>query len=150
VLHISLLTLQILLITVSFHLYPRKLTFSTLKLELNFLNVINYGKTDGLAMGAPTSSVEHKQIYPVLIKQQINGYFRYVDDMFIIYDQNKTSIENTHSKFNKRQPFIKFSTEKVLRESISYLDLTIHRENKNLKFSVCRKPTQIDIIIFNS
>jgi hypothetical protein len=31
VLHILLLALQILLLTVSFHLYPRKLTFSTLK-----------------------------------------------------------------------------------------------------------------------
>jgi hypothetical protein len=30
-LHISLLTKRILLLTVSFHLYPRKLTFSTLK-----------------------------------------------------------------------------------------------------------------------
>jgi hypothetical protein len=30
-LHISLLTQRILLLTVSFHLYPRKLTFSTLK-----------------------------------------------------------------------------------------------------------------------
>jgi hypothetical protein len=34
VLHISLLTLQILLLTVSFYLYPRKLTFSTLKLYM--------------------------------------------------------------------------------------------------------------------
>jgi hypothetical protein len=31
VLHISLLTLEILLLTVSFHLYPRKLTFATLQ-----------------------------------------------------------------------------------------------------------------------
>jgi hypothetical protein len=52
-------------------------------------------------MGAPTSSVlaetyiqhmEHKQIYPILIKQQTMAYFRYVDDILMIYDQNKTNI----------------------------------------------------------
>jgi hypothetical protein len=31
--------------------------------------------------------VEHKQLYPVLVKYQIIGYFRYVDDIFIIYNQ---------------------------------------------------------------
>jgi hypothetical protein len=57
-----------------------------------------YKQTDGLTMSAPTSSVlaetyvqhmEHKQIYPVLIKQQIIAYFRYVDDILIIYDRTK-------------------------------------------------------------
>lgn len=110
-------------------------------------------------MGAPTSAVlaeiymyihhiEHKQIYLVLIKQQINGYFRYVDDMFIIYGENKTNIEHTLGKFSKLQPFIKFRTEKVLHKFISFfLDLTVHRENKNLKFSIYRKPIQTDIIL---
>jgi hypothetical protein len=45
-------------------------------------------KTDRLAMGAPTSAIiseayiqnmEHKQIYPILVKCQITGYFRYCD-----------------------------------------------------------------------
>jgi hypothetical protein len=51
-------------------------------------------------MGAPTSAIlaetyvqhmEHMQIhvYPILIKQHIIGYFRYVDDILVIYDQNK-------------------------------------------------------------
>jgi hypothetical protein len=50
-------------------------------------------------MGAPTSSIlagtylqhmEHKQIYPILIKQQIIAYTRYVDDILMIHDQRKT------------------------------------------------------------
>jgi acid phosphatase class B len=36
-LHTSLLTLQILLLTVSFHLYPRKVTFSTLKMGIEII-----------------------------------------------------------------------------------------------------------------
>jgi hypothetical protein len=44
-------------------------------------------------MGAPTSAIlaevyvqymEHKQLYPILRKVQIIGYYRYVDDIFII------------------------------------------------------------------
>lgn len=41
-------------------------------------------------MCAPTSS-----IYPVLKYEQIITYFRYVDDILIIYDQNKTMVEQT-------------------------------------------------------
>jgi hypothetical protein len=70
-------------------------------LEQNYFQVDQeyYKQTDGLAVGAPTSSIlaetsiqhmEHTQIYPILIKQQIAAYFRYVNNTLIIYDQNKT------------------------------------------------------------
>jgi hypothetical protein len=60
-----------------------------------------YEQTEGVAMGAPTSVIlaevyiqhmEHKQLYPILTRYQIMGYFRYVDDILIIYNQNKTNI----------------------------------------------------------
>ena len=53
----------------------------------------HYKQTDGLAMGAPTSAIlaevyiqhmEHTQIYDILNKQNIIGYFRYVDDILIV------------------------------------------------------------------
>jgi hypothetical protein len=34
-------------------------------------------------------NVEHKQMYPILIKHQIIGNFRYVDNILLIYDQRK-------------------------------------------------------------
>jgi hypothetical protein len=52
-------------------------------------------KTERLAMGARISAIlaesyiknmEHKQIYPILIKHQLIGYFRY-DDILLIYNQ---------------------------------------------------------------
>jgi ABC-type nitrate/sulfonate/bicarbonate transport system ATPase subunit len=61
-------------------------------------------------MDAPTSAtlaeayiknMEHKQIHPILIKHQINEYFRYADDILLIYDQRKT--EETFTEFNKQQ-----------------------------------------------
>jgi hypothetical protein len=56
-------------------------------------------------MRAPTSSIlaetylqhmEHTQIYSILIKQQIVvvAYFRYVDDILIIYEENKHRSHN--------------------------------------------------------
>jgi hypothetical protein len=36
--------------------------------------------------------MEYKQMYPILIKQEIVAYFRYVDDM--TYDQRKTNVEH--------------------------------------------------------
>jgi hypothetical protein len=87
-------------------------------------------------MGAPTSAIisaayiqntEHKQIFPVLVKLQITGYFRYVDDILIIYDQAKTNIDQTLADFNEQQPTIKFTMEKESHNSINFLELTIHR-----------------------
>jgi hypothetical protein len=130
-------------------------------IEQNYFQIDQqyYKQTDGLAMGAPTSAIlaetylqhmEHEQIYPILIRQEIIGYFRYVDDILIIYDQNKTNIEHTLNEFNKLQSSIKFTMEKEIHHSINFLDLTIHREEENLKFTIYRKPTQTDIIIPNS
>jgi hypothetical protein len=59
-------------------------------------------------MGAPTSTIlvetfiqhmEHEHIYPLLKTHEIIAYYRYVDDMFIIYDQNKANMEQTLNEF---------------------------------------------------
>jgi hypothetical protein len=72
-------------------------------------------------MGAPTSSIlaetyiqhiEHTQIYPILVQQQIIAYYRYFDDILIIYDQNKMNVDHTLNEFNKLQQTIKFTIEK--------------------------------------
>jgi hypothetical protein len=100
-----------------------------------------YKQIDGLAMGAPTSAItseayiqnmEHKQIFPILIKHKITGYFRYVDDILIIYDQAKTNTDQTLGDFNE-QPTIKFTIEKESHNSINFLDLTIHRNKKQIR-----------------
>jgi hypothetical protein len=57
-----------------------------------------YKQMEGLAMDAPKSAilaktciqhVEHKQIHPTSIKYHIIGYFRHINDIFIIYNQKK-------------------------------------------------------------
>jgi hypothetical protein len=68
----------------------------------------------------------------------------------IIDKQNKTNIDHTLNEFNKLQHTINFTIEKEQQEFINFLDIRIHRKDKNLQYSVYRKPTQTDIIIPNN
>jgi hypothetical protein len=129
-------------------------------MEQNYFQVNEhyYAQTEGLAMGAPTSAIlaevyiqnmEHKQLYPILTRHQIMGYFRYVDDVLIIYYQNKTNIHEVLAEFNKQATSIKFTVEEEHHNSINFLELTIHRKRTKLEFGIYRKPTQTDTIIPN-
>jgi hypothetical protein len=82
--------------------------------------------TEGLAMGAPTSTIlaetylqhmEHKHLYQILLKHKIAGYFRYVDDILIVYNQKKTNIDKTIIEFNKQKKNITFKIEKEHHKS---------------------------------
>jgi hypothetical protein len=72
-----------------------------------------YKQTEGLEMDAPTSAIlteiyiqyiVHNKLHPILKKHQIIRYFRYVDHILIIYNQNKANIEETLTEFNKQKP----------------------------------------------
>jgi hypothetical protein len=76
-------------------------------------------------MGAPTSS-----IYAVLKYEKIIMYFSYVDDILIIYDQNKTKIEQTLDEFNRLQLSVTFTVGKELHKVIKFFHLTIHHRGK--------------------
>jgi hypothetical protein len=56
-------------------------------------------------------------------------------------------IWNTLTEFNRILSSIKFAIEKNYMNPSAFLDLTKHHECKNLKFSIYRKLTWIDIII---
>jgi predicted glycosyltransferase len=110
-------------------------------------------------MGAPTSTIlgetsiqdmEGKYIYPILKAQQIIAYYRYVDHILTVYNKRKTNIEKTLNDFNNVRPSIKF-TRTIVKKNMGKLSRhAIHRKNNQLEFSICRKPTQTDIIINNS
>jgi hypothetical protein len=38
-------------------------------------------------------SIYSKQMYTIIIKHQIIGYFRYVDDILLVYDEKKTQTQ---------------------------------------------------------
>jgi hypothetical protein len=60
-------------------------------------------------MGAPTSAIlaeifiqylEHNAIIHTLQKHHILDYYRYVDDILMIYNDNLTNIQDTLKDFN--------------------------------------------------
>jgi hypothetical protein len=67
------------------------------------------------------------------------GYFWYVDDILIIYSQNKSNINSVLTKFNNINPKLSFSLELELNNKIYFLDITISRHIDSLLFSIYRK-----------
>ena len=62
-----------------------------------------YIQSEVLAMGAPKSYIlsefylkylENSRIFNLLINHNIEGYFRYFDDLAIVYCKSKTNIEH--------------------------------------------------------
>jgi len=71
-------------------------------------------------MGAPTSSIfvkifllyiENTQIYDILRKSKVQGYFRYVDDILIFYKEIHTNIKEMRDLFNSISPGLNFTLE---------------------------------------
>jgi len=96
-------------------------------------------------MGAPISSVlsemylqyvEHTAIYKVLIRNNILGYFRYVNDILTAYKGSITDIEEVLNSFSSLVPTMKFTMENEIDNIINFLDITIQKGIENLSFDV--------------
>jgi hypothetical protein len=128
--------------------------------QQNYLQFSNqfYKQEKGLAMGAPTSSIfselvlqhiEHTAIYDILTSNHILGYFRYEDDILIVYSKTNTDIHTVHKEFNRINNDIQFTIEEGTNDSINFLDITIKKPDKTIAVDVYRKPTFTDSIIPN-
>jgi hypothetical protein len=117
-----------------------------------------YRQVKGLAMGAPTSAIlseiyrqyiENKTLVDILVKHKILGYFRYVDDILLVYDITTTDINSVVNHFNSIIPSLKFTLENETNNKLNFLDITITRLHDKFDFSIYRKPTTTDHIIPN-
>ena len=106
-------------------------------------------------MSAPTSSLtaqfflqhlQHLHLAHLLNKQKIINYFRYIDNILVIYDANHTDIQNILDDFNAVNPKLKFMAETESNNKKNYLDITIKRTPMNWKTPIYRKPTFTDTI----
>jgi len=111
---------------------------------------------EGLAMGAPSSSIlseiflqhaEHSHLPYLTQKHKIINYFRYVDDILLIYDSTQTNIQTILENFKSIYPNLTFTGETEHENVLSFLDITIHKTPRNIKISIYRKPTFTDTII---
>ena len=108
-----------------------------------------------LAMGAPTSSIfseiymqylEHTKIFDILTKHKLVAYFRYVDDILILYNEKTTNIQEIMDMSNNISPTLTFTME-TENNPINFLDITIQKRGHEINFNIYRKPTTTDTII---
>jgi len=111
---------------------------------------------EGLVMGAPSSGliaeiflqhIERQHMAHLATKHIIINYFRYVDDILIIFDPNQSSIQAVLTDFNTLHPKLQFTSETERGNAINYLDVNICRTPSGWKTALYRKPTFTDTII---
>jgi len=93
--------------------------------------------------------LENTKIFYILLKHQIIGYFRYLDDILILYKNGVTNMCDMLDAFNKITPTMTFTMEEEVNTSIDLLDISISIDTPKISFNVYRKPTATDIIIPN-
>jgi hypothetical protein len=117
---------------------------------------MTYIKSEGLTMGAPTSSIlpelylqylENSKIFNLLLDYNIKGYFRYVDDILTVHNESTTNIDELLDRFNNLSPKLNFTLEKEVNRKIIFLDVTISRGPKKLSVDIYRKSTYTEVII---
>lgn len=120
-----------------------------LKCTMNVHFVFNntyYRQIDGIAMGSPLGPIladfflaklENGPLKDVINK--LDFYCRYVDDTFIIVDQDIGKVELLEQLNNKHQA-IKFTCEEEIDNKLNFLDvLLIKKANGSISRSVFRK-----------
>jgi hypothetical protein len=89
---------------------------------------------DGLAMGAPSSGLiaelflqhmENVHLARLSHKHGIIAYFRYVDDILLIFDPEVTDIQSILTHFNTLHQNLHFTVETERDNTINYLDISI-------------------------
>jgi len=72
---------------------------------------------------------------------KISYYRRIVDDIVIIFDQNKINEELITNFVNNLHKYLEFKLKEEENIRITYLDLSIHRSNNDLRLGIHRKST---------
>jgi hypothetical protein len=133
----------------------------TTTLDQDFFQFNNkiYQQKEGLPMGAPFSpilseiyiqNIEHSIIINILQNYKILGYYRYVDDILLVYNKKIADISNTLKQFNEINPKLQFTIEKEKDNVINFLDITVIKNCNNVQYGLYRKPTTTDIITHNT
>ena len=111
-----------------------------------------YNQMDGLPMGSPISPIMSEIFLQYLedqyiekIKKQFNitYYCRFVDDIFIIYENSNDILH----KFNNIHSKLQYTLERQQNNSLNYLDLNIQNISCNqiykFQYKIFRKPTTV-------
>ena len=94
-----------------------------------------------------------KQRNNLLQKTQMNNldkYLEYVDDILIIFDQNKADGKTILIQINNRDKHLEFKLLEEENNTINYLDLSIHRNTNSIDLGIYRKPTYLLIYLLTA
>lgn len=118
---------------------------ATSTVEFSFNDTI-YRQIDGVAMGSPLGPAlanifvgyYEEKLFSDMPKPSV--YFRYVDDTFAIFRNEKES-EEFLIKLNDLHSSLKFTFEKEKNNTLPFLDVCVERMKTGYVTSVYRKPT---------
>ena len=131
-----------------------ELCYNSTKDNIFLFNGILYQQVDVVAMGRPLglllanifmSHVE-KFLFNSDLKQEINFWVRYVDDVFVIFAKVNPNINNILVFLNKIHPNIKFTVEHEINLCLHFWILKLHLLMVYLQrlHIICR-PTSTDL-----
>jgi len=115
-----------------------------------------YKPENGIAMGSPLSGylaeiyiqeIEETYVKHWIDSKEIIYYRRYVDDIFILYNQNKTNEQQIFNRINKIDKHLQTKINSEVDDKIQFLDLTMHKKKHNMTINIYRKPTKTDTTI---
>ena len=107
-------------------------------------------------MGSPISSTiaeiflqhpEDAHVKQLLDSRNIAFDTRYVDDILITYDTEKTNYERITTYVNQIHEDTQINATRAANNSISFLDLLVVRKTATLEIDIYRKPTTTDTTI---
>ena len=118
---------------------------ATSTVEFSFDNTI-YRQIDGVAMGSPLGPAlanifvgyYEEKLFSEISKPAV--YFRYVDDTFVIF-QNEKESEEFLIRFNGLHSSLQFTFEKEKNNSLPSLDVHVEHTKGSYVTKVYRKPT---------
>ena len=78
--------------------------------------------------------MEGTTIPVILSKHNIKGYYRYVDDILIVYTDTTTNIHTVLDEFNSITPKLEFTLEEEQNDKINFLDFTKDPQRTILRY----------------
>jgi hypothetical protein len=136
-------TKQQLLNNKGIHVTKQIITCLRTILSQNYFEFQNniYHPKNGVAMGSPISgtitelmlqNIESQHIKHLIETGNITYYTRYVDYIFIVYNNTKTTIEEIQSYTYRIHKNLKFTITQEYNEQINFLDILITKQEQKL------------------
>lgn len=122
----------------------------TLKHNYFRFNNVMYSQPQGLPMGSPLSgimanifmdSIENRFLNKHQNSLAITQWDRFVDDVFLVYDEELINAQQVLDDINNLHPSIQFTKEEEIMSSLNHLDLTLCRYNNKIEVKIYRKST---------